>query len=200
MFSKPKSLIVLALAGLFSLALSGATAHAVPITGEIDFGLGSVVMNGTAATATAFTSFSPGLVAVTHTGAFSIISTGTAATTSQGAGFSFSPFSGPLTNVWTVTNGSTTFTFELDGITTITRQTALDPNTLTLNGFGKISATGAGGFTTTNGLWSLTATGDTMNVSFSSATVGLPDGGFTLALLGSAVIGLELLRRKLQVA
>ncbi len=76
-------------------------------------------------------------------------------------------------------------------------------------GLGFVTAGGTGmisgnGFTATLGTWSFSTqdpgTGNPPTFSFSAGTNALPEGGTTLALLGIAVIGVELLRRKFAVA
>jgi hypothetical protein len=104
----------------------------------------------------------------------------------------FNPF---VANVplWTLATAGGTASFDL---TTLTQRLQPGDNTLTLRGTGVLHMTG---FTDTLGDWIFTANslGGTFSFSASNSALGLPDGGTTAILLGAALSGLALLRRKL---
>jgi hypothetical protein len=89
------------------------------------------------------------------------------------------------------------FTFDLTSSTIVTQ----DNFFLNVTGVGNISGAG---FTTTPGSWSFTvsnANGKTHSTfGFQSDTAAVPDSGATAALLGVALAGVEVLRRKFRVA
>jgi VPDSG-CTERM motif len=71
------------------------------------------------------------------------------------------------------------------------------------NGFLSVSGTGTisgNGFDPTFGTWSFSTQNPSSNgiFSFSAAGQAVPDGGSAVALLGLALTGIEVLRRKLK--
>jgi hypothetical protein len=85
------------------------------------------------------------------------------------------------------------FTFDLLSSTVVTHTSGF----LSIEGAGIVSGNG---FDPTAMTWSFTSQnkgGSTFSFSGTGATV-VPDGGSALALLGVALVGIELLRRKLR--
>jgi hypothetical protein len=107
-----------------------------------------------------------------------------------GAPWIFSP-STPTPGLWSVAG----FTFDLLS-STVTQRTA---SSLTVEGSGIVSGNG---FDPTAMTWAFTtqnAGGRTRAIfSFSANGNAVPDGGSAVALLGLALTGLEVLRRKLK--
>jgi hypothetical protein len=75
------------------------------------------------------------------------------------------------------------------------------PLTLTSTGIGTIVATGPVPFDPTPGTWAFStqdpSAGTPPTFSFSAATGSIPDGGMTVMLLGAALSGLCLIKRKM---
>jgi VPDSG-CTERM motif len=180
--------------GLLSCALFSQQAQATAIQGNINFA-GSVQFNtNSLATATqvsrwfdifnnaGFSSVAPG-----GTGDFAGIAPGTQATMAQP--WIFNP-STPTPGLWSVGG----FTFDLLSSTVVTQNAQF----LSISGTGIVSGNG---FDPTSMDWSFTtqsAGGRTRtNFSFSANGVVVPDGGSAVALLGLALVGIEVLRRKL---
>jgi VPDSG-CTERM motif len=171
--------------------------HAVPITGHISIGTagGGVLWSGNTSDVNTITSIITfGSAEVTdRSGSFTTtIANGNLVTMGQPLDFVTPTIINPL---WSVGG----FSFTLSPPISITRVNNADPipDTLRLAGQGYI--TGPAGFDATIGGW--TWSGELNGVStftFSSTTLaGVPDGGTTVALLGAALSGLALLRRKL---
>jgi hypothetical protein len=112
--------------------------------------------------------------------------------------------------LWSFTSGGLTYTFNLANITSITRSTPVPgTDTLGLTGLGTVNITGAGSpYELTNANWSfnLTDTSAGGNTTFvfafnnsntATPSTTVPDGGLSVILLGAAMTGLALLRRKL---
>jgi hypothetical protein len=162
--------------------------QAAAITGHISFSTENGTWSGNTTdvnTISAITSF--GNVSVTSgSGSFAAILPGTSVTM-QGFNFVTPVFNNPL---WSVGG----YTFSLTSITGITR-TDSGIDTLALNGNGNIS----NGVDSQFGFWAWSGElNGTATFSFSSTTVaGVPDGGTTVMLLGGALAGLGLLRKKL---
>jgi len=183
--------------GVVSCALFSQQAQATAINGNINLA-GSVQFDtnslGTATQVTTwfdifnnagFSSVAPG-----GTGDFAGIAPGTQATMAQP--WIFNP-STPTPGLWSVGG----FTFDLLTATVVTQNAQ----------FLSISATGivsGNGFDPTAMEWSFTAQsagGRPGTIfSFSANGVAVPDGGATVALLGLALTGVEVLRRKLKAA
>lgn len=128
-----------------------------------------------------------GNVSVTSSsGSFSAIAPNTPVTM-QGFNFATPTFNNPL---WSVGG----FTFNLTSITGITRTDSVI-DTLGLSGFGTIS----NGIDSATGFWAWSGElNGQATFSFSSTTIAqVPDGGTTVMLLGGALAGLGLLRKKL---
>jgi hypothetical protein len=123
---------------------------------------------------------------------------GTAGTSVNFEPFTFSPATTPVT-LWSFTVGSLTYSFDLTSMVLGTDNSSL----LTISGSGTLAITGDGStWDPTTGNWTYqiaSATspyaGDGVFSYDSNTTV--PDGGLTVILLGSALSGLTLLRKKI---
>jgi hypothetical protein len=103
---------------------------------------------------------------------------------------------------WTFTIGSTTYDFILDTLLTtgtITHTKVGRTNVWSVNVLGTGTAQ-ITGFEDTVGVFTVSGTGNAAHLSFDASGIAagdpVPDGGSTVALLGIALAGLELLRRK----
>ena len=178
--------------------------HAIPITGSLNFYGGTVHLNGSLTTATAITSFGgapivSGNAGVAPTGVYAG-SQGTAVT--FGSGFTFSPSSSYVDAppLWTFTYLGTVFSFDLQSVVS---SLGVGP-ALDLAGTGVLSATG---YSNTPGNFTFAATGvgsgpDTFSFGFvaGNSVIGVPDGASTALLLGCALTGAGLLRKKFAFA
>ena len=167
-----------------------------PIIGSIDMN-GTATLNSTllgSATSVAF--FTGVTVGGSPTGTFA----GTFGSSVTWKGFSW-PSSVLVPTLWTFTFGTTTYSFDLANVSVSSQSNSF----LNLMGSGTLHATG---FDDTPGSWSFTISnpggGPHANFDFtfanSQTATGVPDGGTTVALMGIAFVGLELLRRKLKAA
>jgi VPDSG-CTERM motif len=122
------------------------------------------------------------------TGAFSVIPAGTSATMAQP--WVFNP-STPTAALWSVGG----FTFDLLSATVVSQSNTF----LNVLGTGMVSGNG---FAPTSATWSFTVNNSNgqpkMMFSFAANNNSVPDGGITVALLGIALMGVEVLRRKLK--
>lgn len=181
---------VVAVIGVFCVSCS---LHAVQITGGISLAGGYITDTGDLNTATAFTSFTSVNVPVGGlSGSYlapgvnlSIATPGSI----QMNGFSFSPFT-PVIPLWLTVGTQTAASFDLSDISW-SRPAA---NMLVVTGNGMLYLAG---FEATRGTWVFSANQAGGTFSFSSSNAAVPDGGTTALLLGSALAGVALLRRKL---
>ena len=183
-----------------ALALVGvaaSSAQAAQITGSIDMS-GTVTLNNMLlGSATATTGFNNVMVGGMPTGTYAVIPNMTPATWTN---FGWNPSTTPVNNLWSVTSGANTYTFDLATVTVVTQTNAF----LNLLGTGTLEATG---FDNTPGMWSFTVSNPTggaapnANFTFANSNVavpsGIPDGGSTVVLLGGTLIGIAALRRRL---
>jgi len=103
------------------------------------------------------------------------------------------------TPLWTFTVGATTYSFDLDSLSTATFHNG-NPSALTLMGDGIAHITG---FEDTHAIFALEATGNHLTFAIlqpSNTAVPTPDAGSALALLGIGLVAVEGLRRKLATA
>ena len=194
----PKTILAVLTIGALSCALFSQQAQATATSGNINFA-GSVQFNTTnLATATRVVTWfdanhNAGFSSVVGgaTGDFSGIAAGTQATMAQP--WIFNP-STPTPGLWSVAG----FTFDLLSSTIVTQTSSF----LNITGTGIITGNG---FDLTAGTWafSVQSAGGRRLVEFSfsanSNDNGVPDGGSAVALLGLALTGIEVLRRKLRI-
>jgi hypothetical protein len=194
----PKTILAVLTIGALSCALFSQQAQATAISGNINFA-GSVHFDTTnLATATKVVTWfdanhNAGFSTVVGgaTGDFSGIAAGTQATMAQP--WIFNP-STPTPGLWSVAG----FTFDLLSSSIVTQTSSF----LNITGTGIITGNG---FDPTAGTWafSVQSAGGRRLVEFSfSANAndnGVPDGGSAVALLGLALTGIEVLRRKLRI-
>ena len=191
-----KTILAVLATSALSCGLFSQQAQATTINGTIQFA-GSVAFN-THSLATASrvntwfdingnAGFSS--VAAGNSGDFAGIAAGTQATMAQP--WTFNP-STPTPGLWSVGG----FTFDLLSSTIVTQNASF----LSITGTGVVSGNG---FTPTAMDWSFTtqSSGGRMHTTFSFSANGtsVPDGGSAVALLGIALTGIEVLRRKLRI-
>ena len=180
-----KTILAVLAIGALSSALFSQQAQATTINGIINFA-GAVRLNGPFGTATAVTAWLNPHVEAGSTGDFAGIPVNTAVAFT--APWQFSP-SVPVPALWSVAG----FTFDLLSSTVVTHTSGF----LSIEGAGIVSGNG---FDPTAMTWSFTSQnkgGSTF--SFSATGASVPDGGSAVALLGLALTGLEVVRRKLRV-
>lgn len=175
---------------------ASATRHALPpvisatnaIEGNITFSGGATLDTGNANTAHAVTSFKNTVVQSVSGDFDTFINDLDPATFS--ASWFFDP-STPTSGLWSVGG----FTFDLLTSTIVARGSG----SLTVSGTGTISGNS---FDPTFGTWMFTTQNPGANGTFSFSASGLsvPDGGSAVSLLGLALIGIEVLRRKHKAA
>jgi hypothetical protein len=162
------------------------SAQAVPITGMLNIGGTATFDTNSLATAHSAT-FSDALVLGGNSGDFAGFAVGTPVVM---ASYTFDPST--ITNgLWSV-NG---FTFNL---TASLVQLPRSATFLSITGTGTI--TGPPGFDPTPGIWAFTSQNaggrPHSTFSFSANTEAVPDGGMTMALLGTGLMGLAAFRAK----
>jgi hypothetical protein len=189
-----KTILAALATGVLSCALFSQQAQAAPINGDIQFAGEVAFDTNSLATATRVVTWfdvfhNAGFSTVTSaTGDLGGIAPGTQAT--MGQPWIFNP-STPTPGLWSVGG----FTFDLLSATIVT-QTA---KALVIEGSGIVSGNG---FDPTAMDWSFTTqssggrTRTTFSFSANGVAVGVPDGGSAVALLGIALTGIEVLRRK----
>jgi hypothetical protein len=104
----------------------------------------------------------------------------------------FDPFTVPIIPLWSFTYLGVTYSFDLLSGFISDRGT----DTLTLEGTGLLMISG-GFYDPTPASWILTANQAMGTFSFSSSNGALPDGGMTVVMLGLALCGIGMIRRKL---
>jgi len=191
-----KTILAVLGTGLLSCALFGQQAQAALVEGNVNFA-GAVTFDTTSlATATRVKTWfdsngNSGFSSVQlgATGDFAGIGAGTQATMAQP--WIFVP-STPTLALWKVGG----FTFDLNSSTVDTQTT----KNLTIEGSGIVSGNG---FDATPMTWMFTTQnsgGKNMQFfSFSANSTAVPDSGSAVALLGLALTGIEVLRRKLKL-
>ncbi len=182
-----KFALALFAAAFATTGFTGNQAQAALINGAITFSGGAVYDTMSLATATRVNTFSDVVVSSRDGDFASFVNVGDA--TTMASPYIFSP-STPTPGLWSVGG----FTFDLASSSVVLQ----NADFLLISGEGTISGNG---FMDTPGTWSFTSQSPSANgvFSFSSGSdaAGVPDGGTTVALLGFALVGLELLRRKL---
>ncbi len=170
-----------------------ANAAAEQMTGGLSFSGDYAVDSGNVLTATEFTSFS-NVVVQSGSGTWASVAPNTEATFTA---FIFSP--APVANVdalWSFAFDGVTYSFEALGSTINSFATSYNENlsSLTVYGLGTIEA--SAGFDDTPGSFLITANQSISTFSFSASSATVPEP-LTLILLGSGLLGLFGLRRKL---
>jgi VPDSG-CTERM motif len=189
-----KTILVFFALGLISCALCVQQAQAVPISGGISFGGGFTPNTGDLNTATSlsFGTF-PDIFVTSVSGSYSSVPTGAFSPPSLTQNpVTFDPFNLPITPLWSFTYLGVTYSFDLLSGFIFDRGT----DTLTLIGSGLLMISG-GGYDPTAASWILTANQAAGTFSFSSSNGAVPDGGMTVVMLGLALCGIGMIRRKL---
>lgn len=176
-----KNKIAIMAGAVAALVSFTSSVQATPITGGISFAGGYTPNNSNLSLATSITFNNPAVVTSAN-GSFSGLTSVTMASP-----LAINPTSTPISALWS--SGSFTF----DALTLV--QSGETATTLTLTGTGTIKDGNPAD--SVAGTW--LATFNTLSDTFSySASAGatVPDGGTTVALLGGALAGLGLLKRK----
>jgi hypothetical protein len=195
-----KTTLSLLITGLISCALFSQQAQAVEITGAITFG-GSVNLDtksaGTATQVTGWHGFNGvgNPLVVDASGSFAGFVTPGVTTATFAVPWSFNTVV-PIASFWSAGG----FTFELIASSIFSQ--GGNPAGVIVTGYGFITGNG---FDRTAGTWSFStqdpAAGTPPVFSFSAATGAIaPDSGTTVALLGLALVGMGVLRRKIGAA
>jgi VPDSG-CTERM motif len=207
-------LAVLGTAALVS-GLISQSAQAVPITGSIGFNGTGFGTQGSGGTPSSLTFNNPMTVDI-RTGSYASVPMGTTANFSMiqwtGSGTSavlFNPAQNSPEWIFTINPGglgAVTYSFNLTQLTAA----AINNGAVSLQGTGVAFITGTGGNTSftrdpTFASFSVQGTGsnftfEIVQTSTSANGIAVPDGGSAIALLGLAVMGLEVVRRKLRTA
>src|SRR2546429_5679421 len=164
------------------------SAQATPITGMLNIG-GTATFDTTSLATAHSATFSDAIVLGGNSGDFAGFAVGTPVVM---ASYTFDPST--MTNgLWSV-NG---FTFNL---TSSVVQTPRSTTFLSISGVGII--TGPEGFDATPGVWAFTSQNagghphSTFSFSANTVAAAVPDGGMTIALLGTGLMGLAAFRAK----
>jgi hypothetical protein len=186
-----KTILALLATGVISCGLFSQQAQATPINGMINLGGSAHFDTNDLATATRVNTWINTHVEAGGTGDFAGIPINTPV--AMNAPWIFNP-STPRTGLWSVAG----FTFDLLTSTVLVQNSTA----LVITGTGIVSGNG---FDPTNADWSFSVTSSAghtrMNFSFQASgnAAGVPDGGSTVALLGIALTGIEVLRRRLRI-
>jgi len=169
-----------------ALGLAATVQAAQMITGGISLSGGYTLNTGDLGSATGFTAFNNVVVASGATGSYAGM---------DGDGvlmyaFTFSPATIPVSPLWLTTPAGVSHSFDLTSMTVGTHTSSV----LDISGSGILHIDG---YADTPGAWTFTANSLGGTFSFSSSNGAVPDGGMTVMLLGAALSGLALIRRKL---
>jgi VPDSG-CTERM motif len=184
-----KTILAVVAVGLLGSGLFCQQAQATPITGDITFG-GVVTFDNIDLSLAKQVSTDFAIV-TSDSGSFGSIPILSSVTI---APWIFSP-STPTTPLWSVGG----FSFDLTSSTIVTQTKFF----LNITGIGTLNGPG---FDPTAGTWSFTVanalggTHETFGFQSDTAAGLVPDGGTTAALLGLALAGIEVLRRKFKTA
>jgi hypothetical protein len=187
-----KSILTGLTLGAVSLMLASPQAQATPIIGDIGFA-GSYDLPAGQNLGDATELLDISAIVVSHNGSYAGIPLTTPATFANP--LDVKPSTPPAT-LWTVVAGLTTYTFGATTSTVTTQGSGSGGLVLDMGGSGWAEIDG---LDKTYGTWELTAsqTGMAMGFESTASVVGVPDGALTLGLLGSALLALQGLRRKL---
>ena len=101
---------------------------------------------------------------------------------------------GTVVNEWSFSSGGNTYSFNLETLTSATTT----HGTIAMSGTGTAFINGG---QATAATWALQGTGTNFTFNFSSSsTSAVPDGGSAVALLGIALAGIEIVRRRTKAA
>ncbi len=185
-----KKLITL-IGSLLAVALFTTVASAIPVSGNITISGGATMDNNNLSLASAVTAWSNVKVASEDGSFIPFVSDGDAVT--MAAPWTFNP-STPTPALWSVDG----FTFDLAKITSVIRFAVGTAKFLTVVGDGWVSGND---FDRSEGSWSFSTQTPSAQgrFSFSAATsvAAVPDGGMTIIMLGVALSGLGIMRRKI---
>ncbi len=187
-----KTILVFFALGLISSALCVQQAQAVPITGGLSFGGGFTTDTGDLNTAhTLIFGTFPDIFITSVSGSYSGVPTGAGSPPDLTQNpVTFDPFTVPVIPLWSFTYLGVAYSFDLLSGFIFDRGT----DTLTLMGSGMLMITG---YDPTQATWILTANQADGTFSFSSSNGAVPDGGMTVVMLGLALCGIGMIRRKL---
>jgi len=188
-----KSILAGLSAGALALMLALPQAQANSIDGAIGFaGSYSLLAGQNLGDATELVNI--GAVVVSEVGDYSGITPFTAAAFANPLDVNPST---PAALLWTVIAGGNTYTFGAT-TSTVTEQGSSPSGGYVLD-MGGTGWAEINGLDKTYGTWLVTASQSGLAIGFEStaSVVGVPDGGMTLGLLGSAMLALQGLRRKL---
>ncbi len=183
-----------------AMGLIGLSASAIPISGTVRMS-GDVTLDSQTLSASTKASFvNPAGSVSSGTGSY----VGTTGASVNFANFTYFPVasaSTPVNPLWSFVSGGLTYSFSLLNISSVT---FVDDTFLLIQGNGNVDITGAGSlYDETAANWSFTIT-DTSGGSsgsfvfgFADSNTAAPDGGTTVMLLGAALTGLGLIKRKL---
>jgi hypothetical protein len=196
-----KTFLTVVAVGLLSGGLFCQQAQATFITGRLALSGNANLDSTDFTTATEVTSFSGPFDVKSASGSFSSIPTGSAATINMASSWIFSP-SMAVMPLWQVSFGGVSFTFDFTKVTGVNPVIIGGQPFLNIAGEGTVSGTG---FAPTKATWNFTLVGPGGNpFPFVGLTIAsgaaAPDGGATAALLGLALAGIEVIRRKFKAA
>jgi len=175
------------------LATAFVTAQAYAFSGTVGF---SGTMSQSTKKGVTTNHFNAGWVTQPgNTGDYAVVPGGVSTTVND---FSFTgnntltpTLTAPVIPQWTFTYLGTTYSFDL----TVLTSAFSSGGSISESGTGTAHIDGQSAFAT----WSLDGTGRNFNFSASIHTTAIPDGGSAVALLGLALTGVEVLRRKLRI-
>lgn len=171
-----------------------ASVQATLITGTVRMSGDVTLDTQSLATATGASLFSAVTVVGSPTGSY----VGTAGQSVTWKAFSWNPSTAPVGELWKFSYLGNDYTFDLGSITSVSQSV----DSLLITGVGTVNITG-GAFEATPANWTFQitdssgGTGGSFVFGFSDSNTAIPDGGTTAMLLGSALSGLALLRKKL---
>lgn len=184
--------------GLLAISAAAPLTHAVPIDGTIAFD-GSTSLDAPIPSATTFMSFTNSEVSV---GTQSGVYLGTAGTSVMMEMIQFNPFVLPAQPLWSFAKDGVDYSFSLLSLDSVEVESLAEGLfSLTLAGQGMAMVTG---YDDTPGAFSITTTGDAeaTDLGFGAFTFTadsseqVPDSGTTVALLGSAMLGFVVFKRR----
>jgi hypothetical protein len=190
-----KTILAILATGLLSCML--VTPQAQAITGDIAF-FGAASASGASGAGTTTIHFTNPWHVIAGSGDYAVVPFNTPATF---ADFSFTgdglaaTLTAPKTPLWSFVLGTDTYSFDLLALTS----GHTESGGMAFTGTGTAHINGDSSSAT----WALSGTAKTgFKFSFSTSTTstGVPDGGGALALLGIALSGIEVLRRKLKAS